>query len=312
MVFFFRSRHRLRISLFTALLDELGLLSKDAGGEGIFLLQFTPVIPLAVIDRGIITNGIAGALFVVEFHISIKDTFDLIPGSAYVNLEVHEELFLNPAVQRLVDGIVCGLTGTGHGSDDVGILDQIVIGHRGVYAALICMNDRRLVATFQHFHDVCKAPEVLLSAAPPFCQTPTEDFLGKDIEVKGHLEIIDPEFQARHVGYNYLPGPVYRLPGREDQVWIFVSFLPWTAMFFVLRLCCNPKIAKTLVCVVVTDLNFVVGADKSGCPAVSMGFMFFVYSIDKGNHVLPVEIPFRRLTLFPFVIAGSAYSHQGA
>ena len=43
MVFFFRSRHRLRISLFTALLDELGLLSKDAGGEGIFLLQFTPV-----------------------------------------------------------------------------------------------------------------------------------------------------------------------------------------------------------------------------------------------------------------------------
>ena len=37
-VFFFRSRHDLRMNLLTALLDILGLISKDAGGEGIFLL----------------------------------------------------------------------------------------------------------------------------------------------------------------------------------------------------------------------------------------------------------------------------------
>ena len=57
MVFFFRSRHRLRISLFTALLDELGLLSKDAGGEGIFLLQFTPVIVLGAKKYGAAVYG---------------------------------------------------------------------------------------------------------------------------------------------------------------------------------------------------------------------------------------------------------------
>ena len=140
--------------LFTALLDEFGFLSKYTGGKGIFLLHLAPVITLAVIDRGIIANGITRALLVVELHVAIKYAFHLIPGAASVNFEVQEEFFLDPAIQRLVDWVVRGLTGTGHGSDDVGILDQIVIGHRGVYAALVCMDDRGLFAAFQHFYNI--------------------------------------------------------------------------------------------------------------------------------------------------------------
>ena len=278
--------------LFTALLDELWFLRKDAGGKGVFLLQLAPVITLAVTDRGIIANGIAGALFIVELHIAIKNAFDFIPGAAFVNFEVHEELFLDPAIQRLVDGIIRGLTGAGHGSDDVGILDQIVIGHGRVYAALVCMDDRGIFAAFQHFYNICKTPEVLLPAAPPLCQTPTEDFFGKNIKVKGYLKVVDPELQTCHVGYDDLPGPVYRLPGGEDQVWIFISFLPWTAVFFMLCFCRDPQIAETFVGVIVTDLNAMIDANESGCPPVPMGFMLFVYGANKGNHVLPVEIPF--------------------
>ena len=67
--------------LFTALLDELGFLGKDAGCEGIFALQLAPVITFAVTDRGIIANSIAGALFVIELHIAIKNAFNLISGT---------------------------------------------------------------------------------------------------------------------------------------------------------------------------------------------------------------------------------------
>ena len=109
--------------LFTALLDELWFFAKDAGCEGIFSLKLTLVITLAVIDGSIVSNGIAGALFIIELHVAIKNAFDLITAAALTNFEIHEELFLDPAVQRLVDGVVRGFTGTGHGTDDVGILD---------------------------------------------------------------------------------------------------------------------------------------------------------------------------------------------
>lgn len=95
-------------------------------------LKLTLVITLAVIDGSIVSNDIAGALFVIELHIAVKNTFDLIQAAALTNFEVHEELFLGPAVQRLVDGVVRRFTGAGHGPDDVGIVDQIIIGHRGI------------------------------------------------------------------------------------------------------------------------------------------------------------------------------------
>ena len=82
--------------LFPAFLDELGFLGKDTGVKGIFSFYLTPVITLAVIDRSIISNGITRALLVVELHVAIKYAFHLIPGAASVNLEVHEEFFLDP------------------------------------------------------------------------------------------------------------------------------------------------------------------------------------------------------------------------
>ena len=67
---------------------------------------FVPVLPAGnaggSVIRGIISNGVARALFVVEVHISFNRIMDCIPGSAVFQVKVHEEFFLNPPVQSMV------------------------------------------------------------------------------------------------------------------------------------------------------------------------------------------------------------------
>ena len=88
--------------LFTALLHELGLLGECTRGKSIFPFQFALIITLAVIGRCIISDGIAGALFVVVSNIALNRVFESITRPALFKLEVDEEFFFNPAIQRFV------------------------------------------------------------------------------------------------------------------------------------------------------------------------------------------------------------------
>ena len=71
--------------LFTALLHELGLLGESARGKGIFPLQFSLVIALAVIGWCIISDCITGTQFIVVSYIPLDRIFEFIPSSAPFN-----------------------------------------------------------------------------------------------------------------------------------------------------------------------------------------------------------------------------------
>ena len=100
--------------------------------------QFPLVKSFPIVLRGVIADGEARPLVVVVFYISFYGLFKsawCLP--ALFDLELDAELFLDPAVQSFVDGVVRGLSGPGHGAYDVGVLDEFVVGHGGIHAALV-------------------------------------------------------------------------------------------------------------------------------------------------------------------------------
>ena len=113
--------------------------------------------------RGVVADGIAGSDVVVVQDVLIDDVGDIISVPALPNMEIGIELFLNPSVERLVDGVVGRLPRTRHGAYDKGFLYEFVIRHRGVYRSLVCMQHGGFRTAFEHVHDVLESSDVLLS-----------------------------------------------------------------------------------------------------------------------------------------------------
>ena len=218
-------------------MDELWFRAQNPVLKSLFLGQFSLVIALPVVLRGVVADGEARPLGVVVLDISFNGLFEVGDSPASVYLELRIEFFLDPAVQSFVDGVVRGLSGPGHGADDVRVFDKVVIGHGGIYAALVRMQDNRFQIAFEQSDDVFEAIDVRVSGATPVRHLPGEYLLGEHIEVEGHFKVpVMVDLDNGHIGYDDLSGTVHCLPGREDQVGIQVPNLPGLIVYPVLCL----------------------------------------------------------------------------
>ena len=127
---------------------------------------------------------------------------------ALFDLELDAELFLDPAVQSFVDGVVSGLSGPGHGAYDVGVLDEFVVGHGGIHAALVRVQDGGFRTSLEQVDHICETVDVLVSGPSLFRHSPREYLLGEGIEVEGDLVVVAVHLEGRHVRYDDLSGTV--------------------------------------------------------------------------------------------------------
>ena len=72
--------------LISAFLHKLGLFREHARSKGIFPFKLTLVIPLTVIGRCVVSDCIAGTLFVVVFDVPFNFSFEVISSSALAYL----------------------------------------------------------------------------------------------------------------------------------------------------------------------------------------------------------------------------------
>ena len=169
--------------------DELRFFCQNSLGKGVFSLQFSPLVPVVIVVRYFIPKGVAGPLFVVEPHIALDRVDKFFPTSARIEFEVDEQFLFNPPVQGFVNRIVRRLSRPRHGSGDIRILEQLVIGHRCVNRALVGVQNRRFCTPIQHADDLLQPPDILFSVASSVCHLPTQDLFGKHIEVESHFKI---------------------------------------------------------------------------------------------------------------------------
>ena len=262
--------------------------------------------------RRVIADGEARPLGVVVFDILFNGLLEVILVAGLVQTELDVQFFLDPAVQRFVDGVVRRLSGSGHGADDVRVLDEIVVGHGGIHAALVRMQDNGVRASLQQVHHVRQAVHVLFPGTTSVRHLPRQDFLGEHVEVEGHLEVHVRALEGRHVRDDDLPWPVHRIPGRVDEIGIQVPDLPGPIVHLVLGLRLDGKIPVALVRVAVTDAHVHVDTDVGRRPAVTMRGMPFVDLPDHCNHFFALGVTRGRLPVLPFVVPRPAYAHQGA
>ena len=293
--FFSKSRHILAIvlifSVLPFLLDELRLGAENPVLKSLSFGQFPLVKPFPVVLRRVVADGEARPLGVVVFDIAF---YGLFKGAwcfpALFDLELDAELFLDPAVQSFVDGVVRGLSCPGHGADDVRVLDEFVVGDGGVDAALVGVQDGRFRASLEQVDNIRKAVDVLVSGASLFRHFPGEYLLGEDVEVEGDLVVVAVHLEGCHVGDDDLSGAVHRVPGGEDQVGIQVPHLSGLVVYAVLGLRLDAEIPVTLVGVVVADDYLHVDAEVGGCPAVAVGGMFAMDFLDQGDYLFPLVV----------------------
>ena len=99
----FRSRHSfwsafraLIFLLFQLLpppfLDELWFCGQNPLRKCVFLLQLSTLVTLVIVVRSVVSNSVAGALFVVEVHISFNRIANSVSGPAVIE-------FLEPFAQ---------------------------------------------------------------------------------------------------------------------------------------------------------------------------------------------------------------------
>ena len=155
------------------LLDELRLGAENPVLKSLSFGQFPLVKSFPVVLRRVVTDGEARPLGVVVLDISFYGLFKGVwCFPALFDLELDAELFLDPAVQSFVDGVVRGLTGPGHGADDVRVLDEFVVGDRGVDAALVGVQDGRFRTSLEQVDHIREAVDVLVSGASLFRHSP--------------------------------------------------------------------------------------------------------------------------------------------
>ena len=125
-------------------LDELGLGGQFPALKSILLGQLSLVVAFPVVLRSVVADGEARPLGVVVLDIAFDGLNEVFSVLAQLQFEVNVEFFLDPAVQSFVDGVVRGLSGPGHGTYDIRVFNEIIVGHGGIYAALVSMQDNRL------------------------------------------------------------------------------------------------------------------------------------------------------------------------
>ena len=276
---------------FLALLDELGQFGQFSGRESVSFGQLSLVIALAVISGSIVPDGEAWPHVVVITHIPVKCLFDLFLVRAFVNMEVHEQLLLDPAVERLVDRVVGRLAGSGHGAHDESVPDQLVVCHGGIDTALVGVQHRGLRVSPEQADDVLQTADVLFSASSPVGKPPCQDLLGEHVKVERHLKEQPLPLQGGHVRYHHLPWAVHRLPCRENQVGVPVAYLPRTWMGLVLGLGLQAQVTEAFIDVVVTDAHIQVVADICGHPSVAVGGMLAMHLFHHIEHGVTGDVP---------------------
>ena len=178
---------------------NLGLGGKCPTLKSILLGQFSLVVAFPVVLRSVVADGEARPLGVVVLDIAFDGLNEAFSALAQFQFEVNVEFFLDPAVQSFVDGVVRGLSGPGHGTYDVRVFNEFIVGHGGIYAALVSMQDNRLQNAFEEAYYILKAIYVLISRTALVGHSSRQDFLGEHVEVEGHLEVVIPEPESRHV-----------------------------------------------------------------------------------------------------------------
>lgn len=187
------------ISIFSFHSHELRNRRRGPACESVFSGEFPLFVFFPVVPRCVVSDGEAGAALVVELDVSRDFILELVAASALLYVEVDAELFLYPAVQRLVDGVVRGLACPGHGADDVGVLYEFVVGDRRIDASLVGVQHRRFAVPLQQAHHVGEPIQILVAGASAFGDPVGEDLLGEHVEVEGDLEVVYPELEGGHV-----------------------------------------------------------------------------------------------------------------
>ena len=109
-------------------MDKLGFRAQYPVLKSLFPGQFSLVITLPVVLRGVIADGEARPLGVVVLDIAFDDLNEAFSALAQLQFEVNVELFLDPAVQRFVDGVVRWLSVPGHGTYDIRVFNEFIVG----------------------------------------------------------------------------------------------------------------------------------------------------------------------------------------
>ena len=270
--------------------------------------QFALFEPSPVVQRGVIADGEARPLLVVELAVPVEGGLELLPAAALLDVEVDGQFLFYPAVQRLVDGVVRGFSRSGHGAYDVRVLYQLVVGEGGVHTPLVRVQDSGFPASPQHLPYIVQPVDVLVPGSPALGHLVGEQFLGEHIEVERHFEMEHPELEDGHVGDDDLPGPVHGFPRGVDQVGVFVPLLARLALHPVRGLRPHPEEAEALVRVVVADADSHVDPDKGRCPAVPVCAVLQMHFLHGGDYLLAVDVALRRVTLLPFVETGPAHA----
>ena len=145
------------ISVLPSFLDKLGLGGKCPTLKSILLGQFSLVVAFPVVLRSVVADGEARPLGVVVLDITFDGLNEVFSALAQLQFEVNVEFFLDPAVQSFVDRVVRGLSGPGHGTYDICVFNEFIVCHRGIYAALVSMQDNRLQNAFEEAYYILKA-----------------------------------------------------------------------------------------------------------------------------------------------------------
>ena len=252
--------------------------------------QFPSFEPSPVIQRCVVADGEARPLLVVELAVPFEGGLELLPAAALLDVEVDDKLLFYPAVQRLVDGVVRGLSRPGHGANDVRVLYQLVVGEGCVHATLVRVQDRGFYGSSQHLPDIAQPVDILFPGASAVGHLVGEQLLGEHIEVERHLEVEYPELEDGHVGDDDLPGPVHGLPCGVDQVRVFVPHLARCAPHPVQSLRPYAEVTEALVGVVVADADSHVDPDKGRRPAIPVCAVHLVHLLHGGDHLLAVDV----------------------
>lgn len=165
-----------------AYFDEFGQWRRLPFGEGVLSGDFSVVESAAVVGRSVIADRVAGPLLIIELHIAGDNRLHFLHTATFLQLEVNDEFFLYPAIKSLVDRIVCRLAGTRHGTHDDCIPDNVVVGHGGVDASLVGVEDTRFCLAFEKALDILKTVNILIPVTATIAATVRHNLLCEDIK----------------------------------------------------------------------------------------------------------------------------------
>ena len=142
-------------------------------------------------------------------------------------MQIHEQFRLDPTVDGLHRRIICGRASARHGTRDAVHRQQFIESFRGIYGALIGMQDHLVFRMLPFkFNQILQSAYVGHAVSAFGVKGMTDDLIIPEIHIQGEFVIDALHIESRHVTHNALQRPI-DLHLRQKQIGKYAVRIAW-------------------------------------------------------------------------------------